>query len=202
MFRAAYILLVMMLSGCVQFGADKTTFPEDSMASTTGDSMDTLSESLLACRGTTQPPKRLAAILEPVEDESLLKASLGAPEKGGLCQGKVFRVKSGKTLTLYRAWNSTNPNSAFGKWWAFSQPEGKVAQYREDYEICYQWSPLDKMSRCEMQSGTLIVVGTGQSVKCSEYLSYAESSAQQVFVDDAKTVAANCSSFDLLFKWQ
>lgn len=202
MIRFGYFLMAFILSGCAQFGSDKTSSPAHGVESLAGASKQAQLGSPLACRGTTQPPKELAAILEPAEDEALLKASLGEPEKGGLCQGKVYRVKSGKTLTLYRAWNSTNPNSELGRWWAFNQPDGRVAQYREDYEICYQWSPLDKLSRCEIQSDTLIVVGTGQSAKCSEYLTYAESSAQQIFIDDSKSVAANCSSFDLLFKWQ
>ncbi len=184
------LLAVLIVSGCAQFGSDKVTLSADAAGSP------------LACRGTTQPPKSLASILEPVKDNALLKASLGAPEEGKLCQGKVFRVKPGKSLTLFRAWNSTNPNSQFGQWWAFEQPSGKVASYREDYEICYQWSPLDKLSRCEIQAGTLLVVGTGQSAKCSEYLTYSESSAQQIFIENAKLAAENCSSFDLMFKWQ
>jgi len=113
------------------------------------------------CLGSVELPIKFAPLFEPAENEALLKSALGEPTKGGLCQGKVYKVK-GTGVTLYRAWNSTNPNSRLGAWWAFFQPEGKTALYRSDYEICYQWSPLDKLTRCDFNAGTEVVVGTGQ----------------------------------------
>ena len=152
------------------------------------------------CIGTTDLPPNLANEFNVVEDSALLEEALGKPLKGRLCQGRVYESSSNQ-VTIFRAWNSTNPGSQFGEWWAFSIPAGNVAQYREDYEICYQWSPLDKMTKCTLTKGAKIVVGTGQSAECSQYLTYPVSAAQQVFLVDASTFVSNCETFDDQFKW-
>ena len=154
------------------------------------------------CVGTTELPKNVMQSFQPVEDMALLQEALGMPEQGKLCQGKVYQSTSQSQVTLYRAWNSTNPNSQFGKWWAFNLPAGKIAQYRSDYEICYQWSPLDKMVSCTLKPGIKVVVGNGQSAECSEYLTYPVSEAQQVFLDNANAALENCQEFDGLMSWQ
>lgn len=152
-----------------------------------------------ACEGEPTPPPAFAAKLEPIEDPELLASALGEPTKGMLCQGEVYEVT--ETFTIYRAWNSTNPGSELGKWWAFSEPAGSVAQYREDYEICYQWSPLDKMTRCTLEAGTKIVVGNGQSAYCSEYLSYPASATLQIYLEDADSATEQCEAFTAEFAW-
>lgn len=155
-----------------------------------------------SCLGDTDLPKVLAASFDAVTAPNLLKETLGKPEQGKLCQGKVYQSKADSSVTLYRAWNSTNPNSRFGKWWAFSKPQGKVAEYRRDYEICYQWSPLDMLAVCTLKPGTKIVVGNGQSDKCSQYLTYPVSAKQQVYLIDAQSQVMHCKLYADEFNWK
>lgn len=152
------------------------------------------------CEGSVEPPAHLAGYLTASTNDVLLNQALGEPEKGGLCKGQVYEVK--KDFTIYRAWNSTNPGSEKGKWWAFNRPEGSVAQYREDYEICYQWSPLDMMTTCNIEAGTQLVIGPGQSAFCSQYLTYPTSTSQQIFITNAGTATSNCHVFQGVFQWQ
>lgn len=154
------------------------------------------------CPAPSPLPAPLAAHFEPADDPALLAKALGEPDKGGLCQGQVYQSKPGAQVTLYRAWNSTNPRSQLGNWWAFHQPEGKVADYRRDYEICYQWSPLDMLVRCALKPGTKVVVGGGQSALCSPYLSYPASDKLQVFIDNAAPSLADCATFEGVFSWR
>ncbi|MEJ2682474.1 MAG: hypothetical protein P8144_13670, partial [Gammaproteobacteria bacterium] len=94
-----------------------------------------------ACLGTVTIAPQFADHFSSIEDESLLNQALGEPNAGKLCQGRVYQSKADSHVVIYRAWNSTNPNSEKGQWWAFYKPKGLVSQYRSDYEICYQWSP-------------------------------------------------------------
>jgi hypothetical protein len=105
-------------------------------------------------------------------------------------------------VTVYRSWNSTNPGSRLGKWWTFYRPDGKIAQYRSDYEICYEWSPLDKLVHCKLKPGTKVVVGTGQSIRCSKYLSYSSSTAKQIYIENSSLTLSDCRDYDLLFSWR
>ncbi len=154
------------------------------------------------CIGDSEPPAALAGKLQPIDDPALLAAALGAPGKGGLCQGRAYQVKADTSITLYRGWNSTNPNSRLGKWWAATNIAGSVAQYSHDYEICYQWSPLDKATECQFRAGTKLVIGTGQSAECSKYLSYPVSASKQVFLSKATDDNSGCADFDGQFSWQ
>ena len=153
-----------------------------------------------ACVGNTQPPASRSEFLTPVTNGVLLQQALGEPTKGGLCAGQVYEVT--KSFTIYRAWNSTNPGSEKGSWWAFSQPQGSTAQYREDYEICYQWSPIDMMTQCKIAAGTQVVIGPGQSAYCSQYLTYPTSPAKQIFMTNAADATSNCETFQGVFQWQ
>ncbi len=155
-----------------------------------------------ACVGSVALPGEFAGQFKPVEDEALLSAAKGAPNAGSLCDGKVYVTGDSVDITVYRAWNSTNPGSRMGKWWAFYRPDGKVAQYRTDYEICYQWSPLDKLTHCRIKAGTKVVIGTGQSAKCSEYLTHPPSAAKQIYIDDASSALSDCRDYDLVFSWK
>jgi len=155
-----------------------------------------------SCVGTTDIPDSLKGNFVEAVDQSLLNAALGEPGKGGLCEGQVYISTGLNKVTLYRAWNSTNPGSTYGNWWAFNKPAGKVAQYREDFEICYQWSPLDKLVTCELEAGTKVVVGTGQSAMCSQYLQYDVSASQQIYIENAESVMQNCTEFDAIMSWQ
>lgn len=155
-----------------------------------------------SCIGSSELPEYLKSQFVEVKNDELLAEALGAPNAGKLCQGKVYQSKEVTQVTLHRAWNSTNPGSKFGNWWAFNIPAGKVYEYRSDYEICPSWSPLDKLVTCTLKSGTTIVVGTGQSAECSQYLTYPVSEKQQVYIDAASESVENCTSFDGVFSWK
>lgn len=154
------------------------------------------------CLGSSDLPENLTNKFEAVDDEALLNETLGEPKAGALCQGQVYQSKEETKVTLYRAWNSTNPNSKFGKWWAFDKPTGEVSKYRSDYEICYQWSPLDKLVSCTLKEGTKVVVGTGQSAECSAYLTYPVSAKQQIYIDDAASSLESCETLNGEFSWK
>jgi len=154
------------------------------------------------CLGNSDLPEYLTSEFQQIDDGQLLNEALGSPKKGKLCQGQVYRSKEDSNITVFRAWNSTNPNSKFGKWWAFQKPAGKISKYRSEYEICYQWSPLDKLVRCTLKPGTKVVVGTGQSAECSEYLTYPVSDKKQIYIDDASLSLTNCTLFDGEFSWK
>ncbi|VFQ45298.1 hypothetical protein [Desulfoluna butyratoxydans] len=154
------------------------------------------------CLGDTEIPAAFKDQFKAAEDSVLLDLALGAPDKGKLCWGQVYVAKENSDVTIYRAWNSTNPHSKMGQWWSFSKPTGLVSAYRSGCEICYQWSPLDKLVVGRLKPGTKIVVGTGQSAKCSEYLTYPVSDEKQVFIKDADTSVETTSDYDLVFKWR
>ena len=154
------------------------------------------------CSGNSDLPANLKNMFEPIEDKPLLSEALGSPNKGKLCQGQVYKSKEETQISIYRAWNSTNPNSKLGKWWAFQQPVGKISKYRSEYEICYQWSPLDTLVSCTLKPGVKVVVGTGQSAECSEYLTYSVSEKKQLFIEDASMSVTNCTVFDGEFSWK
>lgn len=154
------------------------------------------------CPGTADLPQELEDDFIQVPDKDLLDMALGEPNQGKLCQGKVYQVKKNTEVIVYRAWNSTNPGSKMGTWWAFKKPGGKVSKYRYDYEICYQWSPLDKMVYGIIKPGTKVVVGTGQSAECSQYLSYPASPEKQVFIENASKSVDEQKVYDLVFKWK
>jgi hypothetical protein len=147
-------------------------------------------------------PAPLAAQFEPATDAPLLAKAVGQADKGGLCTGQVFQAKADASVILFRAWNSTNPKSQLGSWWAFDKPEGNIADYRKDYEICYEWTPLDMLVQCRVKPGTKIVVGPGQSMQCSQYVTYSTSPRQQVFIDNAAAALENCTTFNGVFSWQ
>lgn len=152
------------------------------------------------CIGTTKLSHDLGEKFEEVQDAELLSQALGDPLEGKLCQGTVYQ--STQEVTIYRAWNSTNPGSQLGQWWSFTYPSGKTAEYRKDYEICYQWSPLDKLTQCTLNPGVKVVVGNGQSAQCSEYLSYPISEKQQVFISNAPEAIKSCKNYDGVMSWE
>ena len=154
------------------------------------------------CLGDTDIPAEFASGFVPAEDDDLLNSALGAANEGKLCWGRVYESTGDSRITVYRAWNSTNPGSKMGSWWAFREPAGKVSQYRSEYEICYQWSPLDKLVVGTLKPGTKVVVGTGQSARCSEYLTYPVSGKKQIFIEDASGAVVGCKVYDLIFSWR
>ncbi len=154
------------------------------------------------CRGSTELPARMVNSFSAAYDETLLDAALGQANAGKLCQGKVYQSAADARVTIFRAWNSTNPNSKMGKWWAFRAPKGEVSQYRSDYAICHHWSPLDMLVRCKLKPGTKVVVGTGQSAECSKYLTYPTSDEKQIYIEDASAATSNCVVYEGKFRWK
>lgn len=154
------------------------------------------------CPGDTELPANLKNKFKAASDDALLQRSLGAPDKGKLCQGKTYKANDDAKVIVYRLWNSTNPNSEKGRWWAAKQPHGKVASYREDYEICYQWSPLDKITRCTLKAGSVVVIGTGQSATCSEFLKYPASPKKQIYLENASDAMLDCTVQDAVLSWK
>jgi hypothetical protein len=166
------------------------------------------SNPIQSCKGDSSLPATLAKGFEPTKDNQLRGKALGDPGEGKLCQGQVYESKSDAKfpIILYRAWNSTNPKSKFGNWWTFQKPTGKISTYRFDYELCYQWSPLDKLVKCELKPKMKVVVGTGQSAECSKYLIYGVSGEKQVYIGgdadgDTSESVTNCSVSDSEFSW-
>ena len=100
-----------------------------------------------------------------VDNPELLQSALGEPQQGKALPSQVYESTQPATVILYRAYNSTNPNSRFGELVGWAKPSGTVSEYRANYEICYQWSPLDKLVRCELKPGVQVVVGNGR--KCT-----------------------------------
>ena len=181
------IALVLTLSGCAQVPGDNQV-------------QEVNSENI--CSGSSVLPDTIAYKFEAIADEPLLNKALGNPLKGALCQGQVYQSKKDSEIILYRAWNSTNPNSKFGQWWAFNKPLGEIAKYRSDYEICYGWSPLDKLVSCTLKAETKVVVGTGQSAECSEYLTYPASDKQQIYMEDPAGSLVDCTVYTGEFSWK
>lgn len=155
-----------------------------------------------ACIGANTLPAQVASAFVEVQDAALLAQAVQPPTKGGLCQAKVYQNTA--PVMIYRAWNSTNPGSRIGSWWAFEKASGSVSQYRRDYEICTQYSPLDKLTQCKLKTGSIIVVGTGQSAQCDQYLTYPASASRQIYMpkDKANVSVNNCEDFDGEFAWK
>ena len=180
-------VLVLTLFGCASYPSEKEI---------------QITDTAQLCLGSTKLPEELSGKFEATEDKQLLNIALGNPNKGKLCQGQVYKSTDNGQITIFRAWNSTNPNSKFGNWWAFQKPTGKISSYRSEYEICYQWSPLDKLVSCTLKPETKVVVGNGQSAECSAYLTYQVSDKQQIYIEDASVSLTNCTIFDGKFSWK
>jgi hypothetical protein len=160
-----------------------------------------------ACEGNTQLPAELIGKFDAVTDPELLARAIGEPEKGGLCEGQVYVAKAGETSVVYRSWNSRNDYTKFGSWWAPTLPLGSERTYREDFNICYTWSPLDKLVKCELKAGTKVVVGPGQSAICPPINEYPKtyiippSAKKQVYIENAQETTTNCVVFNSEFNW-
>jgi hypothetical protein len=133
--------------------------------------------------------------LVEVSDDALLASALGAPGKGALCKGKVYRVD--KLLTVYRVWDGSKAYTALGRWWSLNKPVGPRDKYRVDNDICPEWSPLDKMNWCIIKIGTKIVIGPGQSAQCASSLLPASATNQVFIPNDTRnniTLVEYCST--------
>ena len=151
-----------------------------------------------ACKGHVDaPPAGLEAT-----NEAPPAFAIGAPEKGALCEGKVFTAKG--AVKVYRAFSASYQTSKragpLGAYWTFQKPSGKAADYRATYEICAEWNDLDMLNECTIDAGAKVVLGPGQSAKCDSGTLYPASPANQVLVvrgSDGKVPVSNCKQSPL-----
>jgi hypothetical protein len=162
--KISYVVLAFVLiAGC----ADISHVPESFSVGIDGK----------ACVGTVIDPP---AGLTEISDTELFQSALGGSEQGKLCTGKVFIVET--PVTVYRVWDSSKSYTAFGRWWSLFYPEGSRDNYRKANVICPEWSALDRMSVCFLKIGARVVIGPGQSAKCSDSKVYPQSPVNQVYV--------------------
>lgn len=157
--------------------------------------------SVAGCAGDMALPVEFSRKFTAVSDPDLLAQSIGKPSEGRLCQGQVYVAKHNTQIMLFRGWNGSNPASEFGELWALKSPRGQIAQYRRDYQLCYQDTALDKMTLCSLKAGAKVVIGTGQSVTCSSSLDYPSSAKKQVYLANADADLFDCSSYNAEFNW-
>ncbi len=125
--------------------------------------------------------------------------------EGGLLEpAQVYEVTA-PGVVVYRAFNESVPDSQFGNYWSFEQPEGTAVDHRRRYVVCPSWSPLDGLVSAELVEGARIVVGGGQSAVCRKPakgragLSFAaQPNVQQVFVVDPSQHLRNVRRYDQL----
>ena len=129
-------------------------------------------------------------------DNELLTLAIGVPTKGSLCKGQVFSTE--KEVTVFRVWDKLNPIPLYGNWWSFLSPIGPREKYQVDNIICPEWNALNKMSSCTIKVGAKIVVGPGQSAKCSDGGLLPSTAVNQIYIpnDVKKNVlfVENCST--------
>ena len=113
-------------------------------------------------------------------DKKLLFAAIGAPGKGKLRKGKVFKAE--KSITIYRVWDDAKSHTLWGIWWTLDVPQGTRDEYRIKNAICPEWSQLNIMSSCTIKIGTKVVIGPGQSVKCKDGSVIPDTSTLQVYI--------------------
>lgn len=153
------------------------------------------------CAGNMELPVEFSRKFTAISEPQLLAQSIGEEGEGKLCQGQVYVAKKSTQIMLFRAWNGSDPASEFGEWWALKSPRGQIAQYRSDYQICYQNTPLDKMTLCSLKAGAKVVIGTGQSESCSASLAYPSSAKKQVYLANADADLFDCKSYNAEFNW-
>ncbi|QUM77546.1 hypothetical protein HWV00_15735 [Moritella sp. 24] len=194
-------MLILSCSGCAFFIKKEPVAPVIDPADVEEPVLMTTPMSAAECAGDMQLPVEFSRKFTAISDPALLAQSIGEPNEGRLCQGQVYVAKQNTQILLFRSWNSTNPNSELGEWWALKSPRGQISEYRSDYQICYQWTPLDKLTLCSLKAGAKVVVGTGQSASCSEYLHYPTSAKKQVYVANADVDLFDCTSYNAEFNW-
>ena len=85
---------------------------------------------------------------------------------------------------MYRVWMKEKGYTQLGRWWGFQAPTGTRDAYRQDNEICPEWSALDMLSACTIKVGARIVVGPGPSATCEGGLTDEKSAAHQVYINN------------------
>lgn len=162
----------------------------------------------------SSPPSSAARIVEPEcaggvanprpdalqkVDSPLIATAQGQKGKGGLCAADAFSAKA--TVRVYRVWDVTRPNSAFGRWWSLTKPDESKASYRQSFGICKDYSALDRLISCNVMLSATVVIGTTQSVECPDKTELPRTAALQVYVDNdlyrGKLFVDDCRDEDL-----
>lgn len=193
------LLCFLGLTGCSSFGSQSTQEPTSTKPSKTV-LTPTNNQSDSTCLGNALPPGEMVNFLQRATNEGMLQRALGVSGEGGLCEGQVYVVT--QAFTVYRVWNSTNADSELGNWWSFFKPEGAISDYRKNFNICYENSPLDVLTACEIKAGSDIVIGPGQSNTCGEWLTHPVSKKKQIYLEGANTKLVECKTYQGHFQWR
>lgn len=161
--RIALSLLSLAVAGCASFPGNR----EVAEAGVDG----------VACVGAVPSA---ADQLTSASNTALLAKSQYASGKGGMCAAKVFAVAG--PVSVYRVYDSQNPHSMYGSWWALARPAGPKDDYRAINAICKAWSGLDRLVSCQARNSSEIVLGTTQSADCPDGTVYPKTAAIQVYM--------------------
>ena len=112
--------------------------------------------------------------------DKLMPQANGAAGKGGVCAAQSFVAV--EPITVYRLYDSSRPWTAQGAWWSMNRPSGTRESYRAQNAICKEWSPIDRLVVCKIKPHTELVLGTTQSVTCSENETYPATADIQVYI--------------------
>ncbi|MGL4409250.1 hypothetical protein [Zoogloea sp.] len=119
-------------------------------------------------------PAQLAgkAVVLQSSDPDYARAVVGSAVKpagmGGVSEALVVKIT--QDIPVYRMWNgpakldARGNTNRLGGWWSYDAPQGTVAKYRADYEICKAWNDLTWMATCTLKQGAVVAIGPGQSV--------------------------------------
>lgn len=132
----------------------------------------------MACVGRVGKPLPDADAV-PASDDLALKEAQAVSGKGGICAGKVFIAQ--RDVRVYRVWDASRSSPEFGRWWALDKPVGPRETYRQEVAICAAWSALDRLISCDIKTGSVLVIGTTQSVDCADG-PIPKSAAKQVYL--------------------
>ncbi len=116
----------------------------------------------------------LASSLEFVPTSDRAYAAADARDATGKSgEGKVTRpyvVRLTADMKIYRLWagpdvrNAQGQTTRIGQWWTFDKPSGTLDSYRRRYEVCEKWNTLRWVATCTLRRGSVVVIGSGQSV--------------------------------------
>jgi hypothetical protein len=102
--------------------------------------------------------------LKRIDDPDLVRSATGAVGQGNLCAAVAYEVR--QRLTVHRLSNASVVN--LDRWWTFTNPSGTAEQYRKDNVMCDAWSTRKKTT-CQLEVGTHVAIGFGQSHNCRGY---------------------------------
>lgn len=106
---------------------------------------------------------------------------------------------------VWRVWDSTHSDGEVGRWWTLAPPRGSVSEFRKTFDVCREWSQLDRLTTCTLLPGMRVVVGSGHGVRCNPFTSYPDSNRSQVYIPESECTpefkATKTPSQSLQFSW-